>query len=1632
MRTKEIARIARKLLVLVFVFSLLQSHMFILNEFAGTAYAVIGTRIEEDSKISSEIIDDFVPENTIFIENVISEVENVLEQEESNELLEPDIQQTEQDLETKTNKEIQKEAADEFIEADDDAVENTTTDDATGTDSSAKNEEVADEKINSTLKIFDAYRSLNGIVIKANIVCEIENLKDAVKESKINLAIPVAEEYTAKNVYLEDVLPLSETSVLKSLNEGDCFVVSILDDITSEKIEYEYKFVFLFDNACEVSELSLDFDVALTYKDDETFESKVNLKEDVVFLEKEANEYSISSQDTNIYKGYLYANAISTNGYETKYTSIDKVKINTLGDIDTIVVKEDVDVINTKDGSDESLLNYSKYVTTLVKKDEFDNMFGTEGYIEIYSDRKAIGRIDSKTKIVNDSYEFEYNTQVSNVEFKFNKIVNAGNLDILNKKVIKKTTAFDRTQIMNFSNIESKLLVYEVMKLDDFDFILSETTGEVKINLEETESRMDLVMDVNTLSTSSDNDVTFTVTLRTNEDKYELFKNPEIQIKLPSDVIDVQIVNINLLYKNGLSVDSFEVVEGEYGKKIIKVKLVGTQIEYTPGLLSNGTTINLYTKIKLNRLTTNKESKVEFKYTNEIKSKISYEVEGKDSVTIPIQFVSKIGLLRALSLNNEVTMLNSTSYDTEVSELRLEDHITNQVIKYRGTIVNNFEGVIENVQIVGRIPTKGTIENGAYIVESTFSTTLNSEIITSGSIVEIFYSEELDADKDSESWTKNIVDFSRVKSFKMVLSNEEMKKGEFLEFSCDIEVQDNLENNHKAYATYDVYYDLDGQTLFGYCTTKMVTDEKEITMEDIPEEDKSQVAELVIGTIATKWQEQLSENDEVFERQALEYTIVVTNNSNVTANNIRIQANAENANLYYMKTWIEPNYQDTEEYELGEYVEDIDNTKVFEEFKIDTLAPNETKIFKYQVIVKDLKDIEKPEVYGKIKVLGDNFEEVNINTIKNKIVDADISVLTAFGATENPKDSMVYAQAPLRFKVAYTNLSDEMIEGANMKIFISKELELNVKAPIEGAEEFEKTINEVVDGTIVNIVIPEMKPGETNYFNFYAVAKDFDTNLLEKQVNIYAVVDYKNNLYYSNNYTRSIYQGKSKVEYTWKADRDVNEILVDGDVVRYIFTVKNIGLIDINELSADFNIDNGLSIRRVIFSNGFETVDLDINKYNKSIVYDFALNVGEEAKLEYEFMVDDGLFEINQSTIETRIDVTSSRIDGFTTDVILFKVKNELKEESFEDAPNLDEDDEIFYFPEEDKEQIEDEVIEVQKTYKISGKVWLDKNKDGMYSQDEVGIKGIGVYAYGANDGEINMDLVMGSCRTDDNGKYVFDNLPAGKYIIAFGYDNSLYTVTKYQIAKAKSNENSDAIIKDFLGDNKYIGMTDTIELVDRTISDIDMGLIQLNDFDMALEKYIAEITVRNSIGKKVHEYEDESLVKLEINSKLFEKSVVDIEYKIVVKNEGELAGYVNRIVDYLPEGLNFSIEKNPYWSKLEDNRLVYTGLIDKKINPGETREISLILTLDIDNSNAKEIVNTAEILEGTNDRGFQDIDSITGNNVEYEDDFGRVALLITVSTGRMINYGLIIITFILIIGVLIIGMYIFKEKIYK
>ena len=58
MRRKEFAKQIKRILVFVIIFSMLQSYLITLSDFAGVAYAAIATSIDEESKASSSVEDD--------------------------------------------------------------------------------------------------------------------------------------------------------------------------------------------------------------------------------------------------------------------------------------------------------------------------------------------------------------------------------------------------------------------------------------------------------------------------------------------------------------------------------------------------------------------------------------------------------------------------------------------------------------------------------------------------------------------------------------------------------------------------------------------------------------------------------------------------------------------------------------------------------------------------------------------------------------------------------------------------------------------------------------------------------------------------------------------------------------------------------------------------------------------------------------------------------------------------------------------------------------------------------------------------------------------------------------------------------------------------------------------------------------------------------------------------------------------------------------------------------------------------------------------------------------------------------------------------------------------------------------
>ena len=272
---------------------------------------------------------------------------------------------------------------------------------------------------------------------------------------------------------------------------------------------------------------------------------------------------------------------------------------------------------------------------------------------------------------------------------------------------------------------------------------------------------------------------------------------------------------------------------------------------------------------------------------------------------------------------------------------------------------------------------------------------------------------------------------------------------------------------------------------------------------------------------------------------------------------------------------------------------------------------------------------------------------------------------------------------------------------------------------------------------------------------------------------------------------------------------------------------------------------------------------------------------------------------------------------------------------------------------------------------------------------------------------------------TDENGVYKFENIDSGKYMIVFEYDNVKYRNTEYHANKATESTNSDVITSkvSINNDTKKYAVTDTLELTDKELENIDAGFIENEVFDLNLNKYVSRITVQNKAGTTVKEYNKEQLAKLEIDSKQLAGSTVLIEYEIRITNEGELPGYANEIVDYIPTDLKFSSEINKDWYISTDGNLHNTSLTNDVIDVGETKILTLTLTKTMTENNTGTTVNTAEIAKASNELSIPDKDSTPGNKVQGEDDMSTAEVIISIRTGLAFTIGTIVVIIILAVG---------------
>ena len=266
---------------------------------------------------------------------------------------------------------------------------------------------------------------------------------------------------------------------------------------------------------------------------------------------------------------------------------------------------------------------------------------------------------------------------------------------------------------------------------------------------------------------------------------------------------------------------------------------------------------------------------------------------------------------------------------------------------------------------------------------------------------------------------------------------------------------------------------------------------------------------------------------------------------------------------------------------------------------------------------------------------------------------------------------------------------------------------------------------------------------------------------------------------------------------------------------------------------------------------------------------------------------------------------------------------------------------------------------------------------------------------------------------TDANGKYKI-NVEKGEYLVLFDYDSSKYKLSKYKVEGAQESINSNVVAAKVSvnGEEKIYAVSDRIKITDKSVANINIGLIELKTLDIKLEKNIKRIAVQDSTNTIVYDYNDESLAKVELNAKKVAGTTIIVEYEIKVTNVGEVDAYIRKIKDFMPQDMIFKSELNKDWY-LNGKDLYTSTLSNKKLKAGETETLKLILTKGMNASNVGLINNKAEIME------IYTEDTLKEKNTE--DNIDNAQLIVSIKTGEFIKYSLITILAILFICILII-----------
>lgn len=130
-----------------------------------------------------------------------------------------------------------------------------------------------------------------------------------------------------------------------------------------------------------------------------------------------------------------------------------------------------------------------------------------------------------------------------------------------------------------------------------------------------------------------------------------------------------------------------------------------------------------------------------------------------------------------------------------------------------------------------------------------------------------------------------------------------------------------------------------------------------------------------------------------------------------------------------------------------------------------------------------------------------------------------------------------------------------------------------------------------------------------------------------------------------------------------------------------------------------------------------------------------------------------------------------------------------------------------------------------------------------------------------------------------------------------------------------------------------------------------DSEYVKLNSFGLETNKWISQIIINDNGKEKIsqtgykYEKNPSEVVKVNLEDKNINSSIIKFKYTIKIDNNGNTRGKIGDIIQNVPEGLKFVKSDNPDWKYDESGNIIYKKLSDIMLEPGETEKIEVVLT---------------------------------------------------------------------------------------